>query len=831
MKQLLIKLIVTLFLFKISLFANYQSIYIPDQLKQDISEGKVAKYQTENIPTASLAELKQKGVLDNNATLTRNISGTPTFDAILAADVCKVEHPQAFTSTIYEMDLPSGVITCMYAAKGNLYNPMGLFKVFVPEIKTYYSTDIKAAETVKAAEIAAAEAQFAPLIEAKKEISNQIEEQVNDSFLTIPELLMAAILTDDKIIDIEATRATGKFTLKQGYTSKFTNSDKIVDNSEYILTDAASIFEVYSGLARESMNFLLLMTVGFGIYGLTRFGGIRLAAKAEDKSNNELAATYFMGIALGALFFFPTNSTNTTGEAQAENFELLKTNYQGFEKFGYYNFANWADAAAKVIIDAEVNSLIRKSGLGTKEQIASTWAQKRQSEKLDSFYTSHYNTCANSIYKNDYLLHDDGKTVFGESDKSMFPSTEHWAYVAFTAKSLAESPYETGDRGVLRDGAAGVGQYPKLAFSSCGKADYLSNFHKDRVKQFEASYNLLTDTSTNNSAKLGILSSVFRFQYETYRDWGYLAVLGLPIIKMQAEYVGGFKSQTNEVLDKLNAQISGDNKNLHSIMSTLPYMFVPGAHNVYSLVKDNSVIIGAAAGGVVGASQAHDGVLSGLLGLLGAAVGGAIGAVPGGDSALGVIFSYQAAKIVLGVLPIVGLIAVALMRFAVIMLKIFSFHFGSLFMLPIMFLQQNLSAMGKLSVRILATMLELPVFVLSVYLAYIATSLVYATGSVFSKESMIGLLDNSLAAIQTNPAGQMEVAGVNLNALFVHAKIYFYDGFMEVLMSVFSIVVAYKIIVSLHTSLFEMFEMHANNALDSSIESMRQEGGSWGTRI
>ena len=170
------------------------------------------------------------------------------------------------------------------------------------------------------------------------------------------------------------------------------------------------------------------------------------------------------------------------------------------------------------------------------------------------------------------------------------------------------------------------------------------------------------------------------------------------------------------------------------------------------------------------------------------------------------------------------------MRFVVIILKIFSFHFGSLFMLPIMFLQNNLTAMGRLSIKILGTMLEVPIFVLSVYLAHMATGLVYTIGSVFSKESMIGLLENSLAASQTNPQ-QVEVAGVNLNALFIHAKIYFYDGFMEVLMAVFSIVVAYKIIVSLHTSLFEMFEMHANNALDNSIESLRQESGSWGTRV
>lgn len=827
----LLKLITALFLLATPIFANYQSIYIPDQVRKDLSEGKTGKYRVETIPTVTLAELKQRAVLGANATLTKNISGTPTFDVIMSADICKVDNPQAYTSTIYEMDLPNGIITCMYAAKGDLYNPMGLFKVMVPEIKAYYAINTDAAKTARAAEISMAEAQFAPLLAKKQEISSQMAQQTNASFLTIPELLMAAVLTDDEIIDIEATRATGKFQLKSGYTSKFTESSEVVDNSEYLLTDAATIFEVYVGLSSVSMNFLLILVIGFAAYGGVRFFGEKMANKIENRKDGFSTSPYIFGIFAGILLFFPVDYSHVNGaEGQAE-YELLKTNYQGFEKFGYYTFADWAKQSAKVIIDAEVDALIRKSGLGTKEQIVNTWALKRQSEKLDAFYTLNYNTCTNDIYKSDYLTHSDGKSVFGETDKAMFPSSEHWAYTALVAKSLANGHYDKGDRGSLQDGAAGEGEYPKFAFSACGKADYLSSFHKDRQLQFENSYNMLVDTSADNTVKMGILEEVFKFQYKLYRDWGYLAILGLPITKMQTEYVGGFKSKTNEVLDKLNERISGDNTNLHSIMSTLPYIFIPGAHSVYSLVKDNSVIIGAAAGGVAGASQAHDGVLSGLLAFVGGGVGAAAGAIPGVDSALGVIFSYQTAKIVLSILPVIGITAIAVMRFSIIIVKVFSFHFVSLFILPVIFIQQNLQAMGKLSIRAVATMLEIPIFVLSIWLALTASSIVYTVGTVFSKETMLGLLKNSLAADGVNPQANLEVAGVNLSALFTHAKIYFFDGFMEVIIAVFSIVIAYKIIISLHTSLFEMIDMQASNALDNSIESMKNEATSWGSRI
>lgn len=145
-----------------------------------------------------------------------------------------------------------------------------------------------------------------------------------------------------------------------------------------------------------------------------------------------------------------------------------------------------------------------------------------------------------------------------------------------------------------------------------------------------------------------------------------------------------------------------------------------------------------------------------------------------------------------------------------------------------MFIQKNVEAMGKFTVKILATMLEIPIFVLAVWLAITANSLIQTVGTVLGKNVMSGMLDTSLSQ-NTTPI--IEVAGENLTNLFTEMKIYFIDGFMEVVIAVFSVVIIYKIIISLHTELFQAIDLASSSAIDNSIDSMKNESASWGARI
>lgn len=820
--------ITAFFLSCVSLFANYESTYIPDQVKKDFSESKYSKYQIEAIPTVLLPELKNKGVFSESATLVRHVSGTPDFNAIVAADVCQVDGVAAYSSTIYEIDLPSGVVTCLYAVKNDLYNPQGLFKITSPEIKAYYAINTDAAKEEKVGDIAVAEAQFLPLLEKKQEIAATMVNNANSSFLSIPELLMAAVLADDEIIDIEATRATGKFQLKSGFTSKFTDSGEAVDNTEYLLADAATIFDVYVGLGGVSMTFLLILVTGFAVVGLGRHFGSNLVSKIEKKKYDDSNIPYAVGLIIGILFFFPTSQSNKAVGDAAE-YELLKTRYQGFEKFGYYTFSDWGKASAKVVIDSEIDALIRKSGLGTKEQIVSTWAQITQSTRMDAFYLSNYNMCLNTIYDQANLTHEDGKSVYSETDKGMFPSTEHWAWAAFLAKPLTNKYYLSGVGGLLRGGAAAEGEYPKFAFSSCGKADYLSNFYREKKVNLKASYDVLTQNNNQNSPKIAAMTKVIEFQYKLYRDWGYLAVLGLPVTKMQSNIASGIQNQNSVVLEKLNANIGGDNKILHSVLSSLPYMVLPGAKSVFDFVSANSIAIGGASGAIIGSqADGNNGVLSAFYSVVGAIDGAVIGSTNAGGAAIGSAFAYQFAKVLLEIAPVLGLVIIGILRFVIILLKVLSFHFLSLFMMPIMFIKDNVRGITGFTVKILATMLEIPVFVLSIYLASVASGLVDTIGTVFGKKIMIGMLDNASAINSINP---VEAGGANLSNLFTQMQIYVFDGFMEVVIAVFSIVIIYKLVISLHTMLFETVDLAASSAIDNSIEGMKSESSSWGTRV
>ena len=63
----------------------------------------------------------------------------------------------------------------------------------------------------------------------------------------------------------------------------------------------------------------------------------------------------------------------------------ITTSTTHFEKDGYAIFNNWADDSAKLIIDSEVSSLLKKSGVGTRDQGISTIAGYEQYKKLKTF--------------------------------------------------------------------------------------------------------------------------------------------------------------------------------------------------------------------------------------------------------------------------------------------------------------------------------------------------------------------------------------------------------------------------------------------------------------
>ena len=150
--------------------------------------------------------------------------------------------------------------------------------------------------------------------------------------------------------------------------------------------------------------------------------------------------------------------------------------------------------------------------------------------------------------------------------------------------------------------------------------------------------------------------------------------------------------------------------NFHSFFSSIPYLFVPGAGTVFQVITENSGKIGAVFGSKGGP--------------IGTIIGATIGAISGG--ALGMKLAYEVASNLLQLTPILGLIVIGLLRYVIILIKIFVFHFISLFLMPLMFVQQNLEAFFKFTMKIFITMVEIPIFVLSIWLALSANSLLHS---------------------------------------------------------------------------------------------------------
>lgn len=814
------KIFIYLFLLISTLFADPIG-QTPEQVRKDFESQQGDKYKYDTLPTFSLGDLIRKNIFTSSQTLERDYtsSGFALSDLLGAAPCDNLK--SGFTGTIYDINLEEGTVTCLVAEVNNVYEPAGLFQVSYPKFKTNYTKDIQKAKDDNAAAINKAKESFKALDANRANYTSKEGNSAQGLYLTVPQILMAAVLTDSNVIDVESTRVNRKIKLKEGFDSTFitSNSGEVRDTTNYIMADAANIFNVYIKLAKLSMDYLFLLSVFFAAWGIGRVGFGTLTDKIEKMQNHDKKIPFGFGILVALILFFPTNdynsvnSVNNPSGQSSSDFEIMKTKFQAFEKTGYYLFGEWADDAASAIIDSEVNSIIDKSGVGTAEQLITAYSGMKLADKERLFWWDYYNKCY-AVYDVTYLKDGDRYLYSGVANNE-FPQSEKYASaIASYEPKAGKNYYNKSPEGLVKGGyssasssESGGDVYPQVSFSSCNRAIAHYEYFTNKTKDYKASYDeLIAGVNSNNTTKLNMISTIIEFQYKLQKTWGFLSILGLPVTKLQTEYIGGlYQERNNAVLEALKAQTKQDSDGMHMIMSTIPYLFVPGAGTVFQVASENSGKLGAAAGGIFGG--------------VGGIVGGILGTVSGG--AVGAIVAYQVAKAVLAITPIVGLIIVGLVRFIVILVKIFSFHFASLFLLPIAFAKENIQAISKFSMKILATMIELPLFILSVWLAMTANSLIHTVGDIFSKEIIVGMLTN-------NAAGYADTIGVS--EWFSKIKIYVFDGFMEVAVAIFAIVIIYKLITSYHSQVLEVFEV-PTSSIDNSIDNMKSEAASFGLKI
>ncbi len=447
----------------------------PHVVIEDFRNGQMQKYKQDNLNTIDTSSLIGRGIIVSQDDLTRDIPETINKSNIKEHLTCSFVGDD-WTATVYDIDAKAGIVTCMVAKKGDLYNPIGLFDTYYPRMQKAFTLDLKKAEEENRDLIYSVNNQFKPLRDKVNDIYQSTRYSQNKEYLTIPELLTAAVLTDTDIIDYEATSSTNKLQLKDNFVSKYydNSSNQFIDNREYILTDAENLFSVYTGLSDISMMYLILLVAFFGVWGVGNKVATHLSSKVEDKQNHEKVSPYTFGIVAGILLFFPTgfseSITNENGQTVAQ-YDIMKTKYQDFEKTGYYMFTDWANDAAKVIIDAEINSIIEKAGIGTSDQVAGF----EQYHKLVSFTNAIWDICKDDIYNYNGLFDGDKKHQYSTDPNQPFPTNEKWAYANSKIKGNTSTFYYSVKDGEIKSNSS----YNSNVVSKTNANNPLDNYYPE----------------------------------------------------------------------------------------------------------------------------------------------------------------------------------------------------------------------------------------------------------------------------------------------------------------------------------------------------------------
>ena len=818
-------------LFLISLFTSvlfgaegYQATYSKEQIMEDFKKGDVGKYRADTMATFSREELVKRGVILPETKLSSNDT-TFSCGSFVNSDV--------YTATVYRMDPKTGAAVCMYALKDNLYNPLGLFSVSFPKIAEQFKLDQAAAKAENASVMDFLDNRYKTLIERKDAVA-QTQSVHGGEFLTIPQMLLSANLTDTDIINIDGTKASGKLQLQDQYTATI-YSDEVtsIDNAELIKNNAASLFNIYGGLSNLAVELMLYLAV---VIGVVSGGGILLnrlskATDKEEQTEKFAKVSWGFGLLLGILLLLPYNANDATDSTNT----VMKTHIHDFEKVGYYFGDEIANQMSKIMIDNTLTEIIANAGIANSDQVVNSYAMMKQYEKLEQYATNLQTECSN-MYDSSNMLNVDKVSIYSSNGNTIYPSSELWGYALSWSQSGGKDYYNLAPEGLRLDGGTND-TYAKYAFSACAGIDHLVFNYKNKKKDYQVAYEKSTFRyDINAEQKLEVLENLIEFQYSLYRDWGYLSVLALGVTKLQSDVISNLYAEENNHIKRLNDEIGGGsmfNIALHKFVSSLPYGLLPGAQSVYTYVEGKAHILGGAAGMAGGAavSDVSEGWLDQFVGGI---VGGVVGAASSYVASKPIAYSFTVIYVLalLSVMPVLAILIFGIARFIIIFAKILIFHFAGLVLLPVLFVNKNTTLMKNFGKKLLVTMLEIPLFVLAIWLAVTAQAMLQTIANTFNKNIIAGLVKNNAISSGTTAkvVGAPDIinnASENMNLLVIYCV----DGVSSVAVSIFSIVLIYGIINKMHTAFIEAIDLQGDKVMDSLTDQFVGESKNFGGRL
>jgi hypothetical protein len=502
--------------------------------------------------------------------------------------------------------------------------------------------------------------------------------------------------------------------------------------------------------------------------------------------------------------------------------QSFTTNYQDFEIAGYQFFTTWTNDWAKALIDTEIQSIIEKSGLGTEEQIVNNQASLQQASYIEVANRSVSWLC-NETFKDELMYKDKNVFLYSDNAETKYPTAEKWALAMSLVNFEAQNYYKQDSDGglILPDGYNTTIKnlatnrdislsdlYPTISLAACGKNYYGYKSTRESKMSYYNTLDALTDDDTATEKKINIIANLVSFQYRLYQDWGYLSILSLPIVKLQTELIGElYDAGNDELMQEIDKSIQGDSVVVYEVMKAIPYLAVPTMSSVSDLIGGFGEQIQKAIGDNLGIGSALAKFAVGTVGV----------------TVANVYLVPLIAKKVLAFMPILAIILIGLLRWLLIMLKMFIYHLGALFLLPIMLAKNNAESFAKFSLKVLSNMMEIPLFVLAVWTALIMHNILHTVGTYLSKHMVMGLLGNSNVSYGDDASIFSESFWSSQASTM---SIYLFDGFLEVGLSLFSIYLIYKIMISFHTMILDVFEVQGNQKIDDMLESIRGETSS-----
>lgn len=263
-----------------------------EQVKKDFDAQNFDAY-SDNFSVIQAAALVEKGIITDIAKLENNttVNSVEQVSSLLNCDVGTNTH---FTSTIYDIDIESGSLTCLVANTSDINNPLGIFNISYPTVAEFFSKDLEEAKSENISQIEQAETTFQLIADEKQAIKDSVFGS-GEGHMSIPDLVMAVILTDDSKIDVAATNDNNKIILKNGLSSSIIVDGEVTDvNGEYVMSDLSTLFVNYAKLSDITFNYVLVLVGFLAVFGF----GHRLADHYRNKNREQNENVLYAGLSL-----------------------------------------------------------------------------------------------------------------------------------------------------------------------------------------------------------------------------------------------------------------------------------------------------------------------------------------------------------------------------------------------------------------------------------------------------------------------------------------------------------------------------------------------------